>query len=1434
MNDHVNPLIPIDFPPNPLVDDEFVAQNGLTYVWDGVVWMHARGGGGAQPPDLDLYVLKTGDDLSGALNWDNPPAGGRAVYIHNGSIQIEGGGVRATPSTGIGAAGAEIQAPLFNAVGDPAGFVFGFPTDQNGGIYKKFQSGVTIREDRDGHRAAIEDNTGLNQWEIIDARGGGIRRQGQNRGLDFLDDDEPGNYASIYQDGSGNLIFRKGNPGFATATCFRTRPGDPARLEILGEPEQPLDATNKAYVDRVATGAATIIGAIDASTGDCRLVSDPNNVGVVPPADSVPIGSYLICIIAGTIPGGEAAGITMAVGDWLITDGTAWFDLAVGNPGVATTARQVATLPAVFGADNVQLALEAAEGVTDDLDTRMTDGLDLKVDKAGDTLTGNLTFGDQGLGLDWTDGQGPVANISTDANRNVLFSVDNAGAPALVMTVQAGGPNGGSLVLAGDPLSDMDAVTKRYVDGLNLPDYARDDEVVHLAGDVMTGPLVLHPVNPQNQWDAVPKVYVDNLAVGAGRMLIGTINATTGLCNYTVASGIPDGPLVPADQVTGGSDIICSVAGTIPAGLPAAGTTMQVGDILISDGQDWIFIALPHIPQTADQIGVIPQVFGANNVQDALATAEERVLPPGGTSGQVLTRFAGPDYSVGWLDAGPGGGGGAFLPLTGGSLTGPLTIFSAVMPQLNVRANTDSEIAWTAQTGGAWTWHYDGLNGAFHCRFNIVEFLTLTPNGGAPGAVEINGATTVNGTVTAATPTLDGHLATKAYVDAGGSDLSGDLADVEARSIARDEALAADMVALEGRSQAADTALSGDIADAETRSIARDALLVPLAGGTMTGPLLLSGNPTINAEAANKAYVDALFSNAALLRGVMNAVTGNVTDVDGATHPLPEATGSHDYYICVNAGTIPSGPAQGLTMRLGDQIYDVGTLWVLVAVGTGGVAAVASEVGLVPNVAGANNVQTGMENLQAQKVALAGDTMTGNLTVAPDGSGVFFNGGCAIYKKVTTGLTLRRHTGNIEIGIENVDGSNRQNILTAATGVIKAGDTMTGALTVSYDNARLNINAPTATQGADLVFRGAGADRWLFHKEGSGAGEDLSLFRNDLTAANRVFQISRATGNILISSRPITFWSATPVVGPPATGNGTSTGTRLQLYGASDAFAIGIEGSTMWFNTSSNFRFYVGSVLRYFFGTDRLDMGNQWITSLRDPGTTPTDAANKRYVDAQRDTRVSKTGDTMTGGLMVNAGNDLNYGAFVIRKTANANGQTPSLVFQDGGGGWCAYLYGNRTGYNNRPEAQGRMEVSLGGWGYQNCYYSTVASPSGMYFQGNVSCASLTNRCTADLKIDIRDAKPHEEDTAWGRLKVRRFKTKNKDVWFEAERDRWGFVAEELPTDVVAYAAPGSSRPETMKVRQVEGVDLGALLAMTVAKVKDLEAEIASLRARVQ
>jgi len=134
--------------------------------------------------------------------------------------------------------------------------------------------------------------------------------------------------------------------------------------------------------------------------------------------------------------------------------------------------------------------------------------------------------------------------------------------------------------------------------------------------NAMTARLTLANLAPINPTHATTKQYVDALVTGS-KQLIGVIDASTGLCLYTAASGHPNGVLVAASVAGSNHFVVCDAAGTIPGG-PANGQAMLVGDTLVSDGNQWVFIAVPHTAVTASQVAVIPSIFGANNTQAVL------------------------------------------------------------------------------------------------------------------------------------------------------------------------------------------------------------------------------------------------------------------------------------------------------------------------------------------------------------------------------------------------------------------------------------------------------------------------------------------------------------------------------------------------------------------------------------------------------------------------------------------------------------------------------------------------------------------------------------------------------------------------------------------------------------------------------------------------
>lgn len=126
--------------------------------------------------------------------------------------------------------------------------------------------------------------------------------------------------------------------------------------------------------------------------------------------------------------------------------------------------------------------------------------------------------------------------------------------------------------------------------------------------------------------------------------------------------------------------------------------------------------------------------------------------------------------------------------------------------------------------------------------------------------------------------------------------------------------------------------------------------VLPLSGGTMTGPIILSGDASGPLNPVTLQQMDAAIAaatqEAAQFLGTLDAPLGQVfyTPQSGLTSgPLvPAADAPGAFVICVNAGTIPSGtPGHGIALLVGDWLVSDGTSWVPIHVagtgsGTGG------------------------------------------------------------------------------------------------------------------------------------------------------------------------------------------------------------------------------------------------------------------------------------------------------------------------------------------------------------------------------------------------------------------------------------------------------------------------------------------------------------------
>jgi hypothetical protein len=164
---------------------------------------------------------------------------------------------------------------------------------------------------------------------------------------------------------------------------------------------------------------------------------------------------------------------------------------------------------------------------------------------------------------------------------------------------------------------------------LNDALYARIvDAVMRDGRAAMTGRLTLAPLDPTDDYHAASKLYVDRLVAGS-RTLIGGVDADTGLCEYTIESGLTDGPLPLANTILAGHYVVCTNPGTFrPTGEPAD-VTMVIGDVLISDGDNWFFLGVGAGVSTvqASQVFVSPPVLGTSNAQATLEAIVRDYMP---------------------------------------------------------------------------------------------------------------------------------------------------------------------------------------------------------------------------------------------------------------------------------------------------------------------------------------------------------------------------------------------------------------------------------------------------------------------------------------------------------------------------------------------------------------------------------------------------------------------------------------------------------------------------------------------------------------------------------------------------------------------------------------------------------------------------------------
>lgn len=214
---------------------------------------------------------------------------------------------------------------------------------------------------------------------------------------------------------------------------------------------------------------------------------------------------------------------------------------------------------------------------------------------------------------------------------------------------------------------------------------------------------------------------------------------------------------------------------------------------------------------------------------------------------------------------------------------------------------------------------------------------------------------------------------------------------------------------------------------------------VKKTGDTMSGPLVLSGNPTEANQAANKAYVDAKLTNLPIATstslGTVKVGSGLNITADGTLSATGGGGGGTGDYLPLSGGTM-SGDivmSDGTSLNLGSSgsVYN-----------DNGQAVLKSETGNVVAMGQALKVQN--EGGAAVKVENVADGTTASDAVN--------KGQLDTKADQTTVDGLEETIGNVQDSVNNIlDGTQ------ALPYVKKTGDTMTGNLTMQRSGKTLEI-----------------------------------------------------------------------------------------------------------------------------------------------------------------------------------------------------------------------------------------------------------------------------------------------------------------------------------------------------------------------------------------
>lgn len=375
------------------------------------------------------------------------------------------------------------------------------------------------------------------------------------------------------------------------------------------------------------------------------------------------------------------------------------------------------------------------------------------------------------------------------------------------------------------------------------------------------------------------------------------------------------------------------------------------------------------------------------------------------------------------------------LPKAGGTMTGPIVLPGN--PSTSLQAAPKQYVdAETTRAEGAETTLTTNL-AAETTRAEAAEALGLLKSGGT-----MTGAIVLPGNPSAAL-----QAAPQQYVDAE-----------ETRALAAEEAVQTNLNNEVTRAEGVEAGLTSGLASEVARAEAAEAAQVAVAGDTMTGPLVLPGDPTTNLQAATKHFVDLETTRA-------EAAEADLVNISGSTmtgelllpgNPVDALAAVPKQYV--------DGVATGLSVKNPVEALAASNLASLSGLSTidGYSTAPADRVLLVGQ---SNALQDGIWVVATGAWTRPVDFASGSVE---DGVYVLVNNG-AVYQG--TGFILTGST-TVDISAETWTQFSSNTEVSAGTGISKTGNVIanTGVLTF---NGRSGTVVPTS---GDYTAAQVGAD----------------------------------------------------------------------------------------------------------------------------------------------------------------------------------------------------------------------------------------------------------------------------------------------------------------------------------------------------------------------